>query len=94
MGLILAILATLLVLFMVAAMAVAEWADKDPGEILAMLWKRKLSGVVSTNSTQAMAASKSVRARTTSSRGKIRSSKALKKSQAARKPNSSKRKPR
>lgn len=41
MGFALAVFATALVLFFIFAMAMAEWADKDPGELLAWLGKRK-----------------------------------------------------
>ncbi len=40
MGLVISLFATALVLFMVVAMAMAEWADKDPSQFLGFL-KRK-----------------------------------------------------
>jgi hypothetical protein len=40
MGLIVGILAILLVCFMILAMALAEWADKDVGDILGSWWTK------------------------------------------------------
>ncbi|MCD4814515.1 hypothetical protein K8S19_12595 [bacterium] len=41
MGLIIGILAVLLVLFLIFTMAIAEWADKDIGEVFRSLFNKK-----------------------------------------------------
>jgi hypothetical protein len=46
MTIILGVIIIALVVFMVLAMAVAEWADKDPGEIWAA-WSARLRGTPS-----------------------------------------------
>ncbi|NTV52269.1 MAG: hypothetical protein HGA76_04560 [Candidatus Firestonebacteria bacterium] len=97
MGLLLAILATLLVLFMVAAMALAEWADKDPGELWSLLWKRRATAGLVPQTVAPVPVEKSVRqvrAKATVSRAKLRGSQAPGKNHAARKPAAAKRKTR
>jgi hypothetical protein len=104
MGLAISIFATVLVLFMVVAMAMAEWADKDPGDLLSVFWKRrkstdavpaKLNAAV-----QMKAKEKSVASRAPKSAGKVitgaskgLSAKAPGKNTVVRKPTIAKRKP-
>lgn len=44
MGFVIGVLAIALVLFMILAMALAEWADKDPGDLIRMLLPKRASG--------------------------------------------------
>jgi hypothetical protein len=92
MGLLIAVLATVLVLFMVAAMAVAEWSDLDPGQVWNRLWKRPDAAPAPAPPAPA-AGDKAPRPRAAVSRN-TRGRTASAKKQVARKPTTTKRKPR